>query len=599
MVMKAGTKAAFRLFKKHIARLFTIIAIVIVSIGFMAGVGEVENKIRTAENRYYAEYNLSDLYLKSTKQTGFSLEEQNKVVERYGADNVEKSFCMESKENDEITRVYSLNLSQNHLNKIRLLEGELPKKANEVLVERETEEFEGYEVGDTLTLSLFGRESEYTVSGIVFNPLDMAKVDEPSFQFEDETLSRVVYLSSEHLPIPLPVNDMHISLADRTLYNGFNEGYEEYVKGEAKKIEIVLGRENVKVLTLYENFGFFSLASYAEKVGQIGIIFVVFFLLVTLLITHAAMTRLYDEERAQIACQKTLGIREGKIVGKYVLFVGVATLVGGLCSFIVGLGLTRAIYSGFILQYEMPPFPDTPSMRYYLVTFSIVFLATLLLTLFSGHKACKEKPARMLAAKAPKAGKKVLLERIPLLWRTLSFKYKSTLRNVLLFKSRFLMTVVSVLGASVLVFAGMGLFDCASNVKNGESLGFISLILIVFSAALCALVIYNLTNINVSERRREIATLMVLGYQDNEVAGYIFREIYIMSFVGAILGVPVGVGFVDFVFGFINFGSLSQVNWWTYLLAPCLTVAFAFLSTLLLRKKITKTDMNASLKTVE
>ena len=598
MVMRAGSKAAVRLFKKHIARLITIIAIVIVSIGFMAGIGELENKIRIAANGYYAEHNLSDLYLKSPNQTGFSAAEQNKIIERYGAENVEKSFCMETKENDEITRVYALNIGENAINKIQFLEGELPQNGNEVLVERETDALKSYDVGEKITLTLFGREAEYTVCGIVFNPLYMAKVDEPSFQFKGETLSSVVYLDKAYLPIPF-VNDIYITLLDRALYDGFHESYEEYVKGEAANIEAELGTANVTVLSLYENFGFYSLASYAEKVGQIGIIFVVFFLLVTLLITHAAMARLFDEERAQIACQKTLGISEGKIVGKYVLFVGIATLLGGLSSFMVGIGLTRALYLGFDLQYEMPPFPDTPSVSYYLVTFGIVFAATTLLTLFSGLKACKEKPAHMLSAKAPKAGKKVILEKIPLLWRALSFKYKSTLRNVLLFKSRFLMTVVSVLGASVLVFAGMGLFDCALKVENGESLGFISLILIVFSAVLCALVIYNLTNINVSERKREIATLMVLGYQDNEVAGYIFREIYIMSIIGAVFGVPVGVLFVNFVFEFINFGALADVNWWTYLLAPSLTVVFAFLSTFLLRKKITKTDMNASLKTVE
>jgi putative ABC transport system permease protein len=205
----------------------------------------------------------------------------------------------------------------------------------------------------------------------------------------------------------------------------------------------------------------------------------------------------------------------------------------------------------------------------------------------------------LLTPKAPKSGKKVILERIPLIWKALSFKYKSTCRNVLLFKSRFLMTVVSVIGATVLVFAGMGLLDCTSLMENTEVLMLISGVLIVFSAVLCALVIYNLTNINVSERTREIATLMVLGYDDNEVSGYIFREIYIMSAIGAVLGVPLGVLFIDFVFALIDFGSLGDIRWWSYVLTPCLTMLFSFLSTLLLRKKITKTDMIASLKTIE
>ena len=161
------------------------------------------------------------------------------------------------------------------------------------------------------------------------------------------------------------------------------------------------------------------------------------------------------------------------------------------------------------------------------------------------------------------------------------------------------MTVISIIGSSVLVLAGMGLFDCAVNYKDATSIVAIAVAIIAFSAALSALVIYNITNINVSERTREIATLMVLGYHEKEVTGYIFREVYIMSFIGAILGLPIGFVFLDFVFELINFGSIAEINWWTWILAPLVTMLFSFLATLFLRKKIIKTDMNASLKSLE
>lgn len=161
------------------------------------------------------------------------------------------------------------------------------------------------------------------------------------------------------------------------------------------------------------------------------------------------------------------------------------------------------------------------------------------------------------------------------------------------------MTVVSIIGATVLVFAGMALMDCTAKMENAELLYTISLALILFSGFLCALVIYNITNINISERTREIATLMVLGYQDKEVSGYIYREIYIMSAIGAVLGIPVGYIFIDYVFMMIDFGKISDINWWTWIIAPIITMIFSFLSTLLLYKKIIKVDMNASLKSLE
>jgi putative ABC transport system permease protein len=247
----------------------------------------------------------------------------------------------------------------------------------------------------------------------------------------------------------------------------------------------------------------------------------------------------------------------------------------------------------------MPVFQFKLNFYYYAVTMTIIVIATTLLTLIYGLRSLKKQPATLLLPKAPKAGKKVILERIPFIWNALSFKYKSTFRNVLLFKSRFLMTVVSIIGSTVLVFSGLGLMDCSVNMENGESLITISVALVIFSALLCALVIYNLTNINVSERTREIATLMVLGYNNNEVTGYINREVYIMGIIGALLGIPFGIIFIEFVFDLVSIGTLSEINWWTYVITPLTTLLFTFLSTLLLRKKILSTDMNTSLKTID
>ena len=72
-----------------------------------------------------------------------------------------------------------------------------------------------------------------------------------------------------------------------------------------------------------------------------------------------------------------------------------------------------------------------------------------------------------------------------------------------------------------------------------------------------------------------------------------------MTFIGIILGIPVGISFVEFVLKLVDLGSISDVNWWSWILAPALTMLFSFLSTLLLKGKITKTDMNESLKSTE
>ena len=373
----------------------------------------------------------------------------------------------------------------------------------------------------------------------------------------------------------------------------------DIINAEKEELSLVFNEEDASILSLYENAGFFSLKEYSEKVSLIGVVFVVFFLLITVLVIYSTMSRLLDEERAQNACMKTLGFSNYQIINKYLIFTSFAIIIGALAASIVGTYFTVVIYNAFNFQYEMPTYPGEVNIILYSLTSIGMLLVNIILIAVVALKNVNHDPAYLLRPKSPKAGKKVILERIGIIWNRLSFKYKSTCRNVLLFKSRFFMTVISIMFSTMLVLAGMGLMDCALKVKGAESLSLISIGLIVFSGVLCALVIYNITNINVSERNREIATLMVLGYRDNEVTGYIYREIYIMSAIGAIFGVPCGYVFMEFVFGLIDFGSVGDINWWTWILSPLLTMVYSVLSTMMLRKKIIKTDMNASLKILE
>ena len=586
-------KATLRLFKKHIIRLLTILAIVVVSIGFMSGIGEVEGKIKTSTYRYYQSQNISDFHLKSKNPTGFSADQIMWIEERFSTENAETVFAYETKVDEEVSRIYAIDLEDQHINKLQLIEGKMSASADEILVERKTNFLKEHKLGDKVSIG----GNQYKICGIVVNPLLLGRIEEPSWQYDGDHLSNVYYFDSATSPI---VGDVYITLEDRTLFKEcFSEKYKKQIEAIKQELAIKFGNEEVVILTLYENFGIYSLCEYAKKVGVIGIVFVVFFLLITLLVVYSTMQRLMSEERPQIACMKTLGFSNFAILIKYVLFVFVAALLGGIVAFPVGYGLSYIIYQAFNLHYTMPAFPKTLEFFYYMMTLIIILFATTLLTYLTGQKTTKEKPAILLTPKAPKSGKKVFMEHIPFIWKRLSFKYKSTVRNVFLFKSRLFMTVLSIMGSAVLVFAGLGLMDCSNSIPGGESLSTIALAIIAFSALLSALVIYNLTNINISERNREVATLMVLGYHNKEVCGYIFREIYIMSFVGALLGLPVGLGFVEFVFGLIDFGTVSQIKWTTYVFTPLIAMAFSFLSTLLIYKKITKIDMNASLKTVE
>lgn len=419
----------------------------------------------------------------------------------------------------------------------------------------------------------------------------------------DETVESLLALagieaSASDLLLP-DTGDLYLAFADRELFRAFSGAYESEVEAEQAALSELLG-EGAEFITLRDNFSFKSLHEYANRVMAIGLVLAVAFIFVTALVVLSSMTRLLEEERGQIACLRTLGYTGTRIIGKYLLFAVLGTAVGGFASYFVGVGLTAFIYEVFNYSYVMPPMTGVIESIYFAGAFVIIFVAMLVATAIAGGKLMRETPADLLRPKPPKAGKKVFLERIKIIWNRLSFKYKSTMRNVLRYGTRFAMTVISVAFSMGLVLAGLALLDlCLFQDFGSPALIGLSSVIVVFAGLLTMIVIYTLTNINVSERNREIATLMVLGYFDGEVTGYIYREVYINTIVGIIFGYPVGVFLMQLLFRIMNIGSLAGVSWFIWLAAPVVVLLFTGLVTIILRRKIVGIDMNESLKAIE
>ncbi len=478
-----------------------------------------------------------------------------------------------------------------------------------------------------------GLKEDIVVCGTLDSPLIFAADGEPSYtNGEDveipetgaglgdlEIIQSALYFSSDIIPTVLSsflgTGDIYISLADdEDVPALFAGGYEEVVDDLSAKIADLFVAEpeegaeaeeagaesTVRVISLYDNFSVFSLHSYSGKVEALGWVLVVAFIFVTALVVFSNISRLMEEERSQVACMRTLGYSPFKIIFKYALFAAVAAGIGGFVAYFVGAGVSIFVYEVFNYSYLMPPMSGYFDVAFFLVVFCIIVFTIMAATLVSGIKMMTVAPADLLRPKPPKAGKKVIFERMPWLWNLLSFKYKSTVRNVLRYKSRFLMTVIAVAFSMALVMGGLAILDlCTTGVINSVSIIGIAILIIAFAGLLTAVVIYTMTNINISERNRELATLMVLGYHDGEVSGYIYREVYIDTLIGVIFGYPLAALLIWVVFEMIGLGTLGGVSWYMWLAAPLLVALFTWIVTLLLRRKIVRVDMNESLKAIE
>ena len=647
--MKTYLKTLGRMFKRHATRLVSIILMVLVSIGFTAGIGMATDKINDSIAEYHAAQNVSDLILLG--ETPFTEEDVVVLREAFGAENVQTGGMLEFEVKDGkaeisgtqiaftnvpegIVRVYLFDeaetpgaLTQNKLTAVKTYDTSAAAEgAIRVYAERATEQFADYETAQTYTMSAemaFGNfsvpiEQDYILAGTVLDPLHMAVRDDPSYTddpaSDDEEdmldLAAIFYVFGDLFTASVPFlgdytftagnlrNQIEIRLTDAGAL--FSRSYDDALdEAKARLGTLSLSGES-QILTMHENFSFASFQEYGEKIAAIGYVLMVVFLFVTMLVVLSTMTRLLDEERGQIACLLTLGYSPARVVFKYLLFALIGTLIGGVGAYFLGLGLARIVYINFEWNYTLPPYSNNVAMIFYSITCSVILVATLVATAIAGARLTRKQPAELLRPKVPKAGKTVFLERIPLVWNRLSFKYKSTMRNVLRFFVRFLMTVVSVACSTALVLAGLAVLDCCifQEIGGAAMIG-VAIIVLVFAALLNFVVIYTLTNINISERERELATLMVLGYYDGEVAGYIYREIYITSAIGILFGLPLGCLLCLFVFKVMNFGSIPGISWFVWVLAPILSVVFTILVTLMLRRKITKIDMNNSLKAIE
>ena len=591
------------------------------TVDFIPGIGSPADMIRDSMENYYRNQNVRDFIVKS-KTGSFSEEQIAAVRSRYGEKHVNTGMSLDIQTGEKRSlRLYFLDFDAWSINVPELVDGEKVTGDGKNLVYAEAADnvIKGYSIGEEVEIDLGAAlklPMEYkitvTVQGIVRSPLTFGKDGEPSYNNPEGTeipdnmgeigkldlLDNILYCPMSVLPVPVK-GDLYITAQDRTLFDSFSDEYKAYVEEEKTALAGLLG-DDIEVITLFDNYSFKSILSSADKVRGIGDILMFIFIAVTLLVVLSSMMRLMEEERAQIACLKTLGYSSFSAVMRYVLFALVALVAGGGGGFFVGDGVSWLMCYVFGYSYHMPPISVVVNPGYYFLSIGAILAVTVTAVFALGMRMTGDTPANLLRPKPPKKGKRVLLENIPFIWNRLAFRYKSSLRNVLRYKMRFFMMLVSVAVSAGLVFAGLALLDmCLFDDFGSPSIIGIAVVVVVFAGLLTAVVINTLTTINISERNREIATLMVLGYLDSEICGYIYREIYISTSIGILFGYPVGIGLATLIFKTIGFGTVGGVSWFMWLLVPAVVFGFTLLVTLILRPKIVKTKMNESLKAVE
>ncbi|RKJ41447.1 FtsX-like permease family protein [Acutalibacter sp. 1XD8-33] len=268
------------------------------------------------------------------------------------------------------------------------------------------------------------------------------------------------------------LEDAKQALADgwQDYREGEAEAEEELSEAEEKLLDAQREIDDIQegewyVFSREDNPGFSSYASNADKIAAIAQVFPVFFFLVAALVALTTMARMVEEERQQIGTMKALGYTPVQIAGKYLFYAAAASLLGCVAGVLIGMWLfPTVIINAYNIMYDLPEIVTPFSWSLALFSAVTATLCTLAATLNACWSALREVPARLMLPKAPKAGKRILLESISPLWRRMKFTQKVTARNLFRYKKRFFMTVTGIAGCTALLVTGFGIRDSVSDI---------------------------------------------------------------------------------------------------------------------------------------
>ena len=270
-----------------------------------------------------------------------------------------------------------------------------------------------------------------------------------------ETLRETVIAASPQLAEAKAQLDQAQSQLDRQ-----KKDAEQTLQAKQKEMEDSIPQVRWYVQDRSQIGGFSSLKSDLESIQSLGNAFPIVFLLVAVMMSLTAMARMVEEDRGLIGTYTGLGYGRLAVASRYLLFALLACLIGGGFGLIAGfLGIPAFLLVVLRGLYVMPDVRLEYDWLYGTAGVALFVVGVLAATVYACAQEMRQKPASLMRPKAPRAGSRILLERIKPLWNRMSFLGKVTARNIFRFKSRLIMTVGGVAGCTALIVCGLAIND--------------------------------------------------------------------------------------------------------------------------------------------
>lgn len=470
-------------------RFIAIILIIFLGTFLFVGIKAVAPSKEHTANEYMNQFHLSDTQVVST--TGLT-DRDIEIAESISGTSAQlgHKFSYIDKESSNIAEVFSYN-KDDMQNQLSLVEGKLPTQKNEIVLD-ELAKKSGISLGDEYIIENHNQleNSNYKVVGFANSPIFIDNKERGVTNVGNGSITYFAYVPIENFNSPV-YSIMYVNFDNTQKLDRFTKKYQDVMDNNLTKLEeAFIDRPAERSLELMEsssneattvnsesmtsnlltptyyfngietNPGFQSYSSLAERIDAIGNVFPVFFIFIAMLITFTTMTRMVEEKRKEIGTLKALGYSKFEISSKYIIYALIAAFVGCFFGIIIGTNmLPRVVFEITKDQYIFTGTNIIYSSLAIILSLIFVAISTLGSTITILIKELHEKPAALMVAKAPKAGKRILLEYISPLWSRLSFNQKVSYRNLFRFKSRMILAIIGIAGCTGLMIAGFGIKD--------------------------------------------------------------------------------------------------------------------------------------------
>ena len=484
-------KHIFMKIKDNYKRFLSLICMAFLGVGFYAGIqSSSPDMLKTLDN-FYDENNVYDIsVISNVGLTEDDLLKLSKIKNVELAINIqEKDTYLEIEENNYVVKLIEYN---SQMNNVYIKEGRLPKNNNEVSVDNALLENNNLKLGDYITID----GKKYSIVGNVISPLYFS-AERPNSNLGSGKVDYYIYVYNGSLDLEAYSN-IYITVKGAKKYLTNSDSYKKLINNVKKDIDLIKDKQqDIRYDELYsdiietsemydisideskfikpkwyiydrlDNTSYKELINASDNLKKIGNIFPIIFFAISVLVSLISMMRMIEEDRVENGTLKSLGYNSFHITLKYVIYSLLATTIGSSVGAIFGsYMIPSVIWNIYKKIFFIPKFIYLLKSDYNALGLWICILCICGTSVIVCIKNLREVPANLMRPKAPKSGKKILLERINFIWKKLKFSDKITIRNIFRYKSRVITTILGIAGCTALILAGFGLKDSIKDVTD-------------------------------------------------------------------------------------------------------------------------------------